>query len=258
MRRVVTLLTDFGLQDPYAAAMKGVILSRCPDASIVDLSHEIPPQDVFAAALFLAAAVPFFPKGTVHCVVVDPGVGTARLPIALEAGDQFFVAPDNGVVSLHVRRHPVGDVRMISIRHHLMDTISATFHGRDIFAPAAAALARGTSLEELGEHIGTLTMLEVPVVKKDGHCLTGVVMHVDRFGNAIANIRREDFEGGAPCGIRAGRARLDHLSETYGDVEAGKPLALFGSSGYLEIAVNRGNAHAQLGIGRGHHVEVQF
>ncbi|MBX7258996.1 MAG: SAM-dependent chlorinase/fluorinase [Candidatus Hydrogenedentes bacterium] len=259
MRPIVTLLTDFGTKDPYVASMKGVILSRCADVSIVDLSHEIPPQDVFEGALFLAEAASYFPPGTVHCVVVDPGVGTARLPIALEVGGHKCVAPDNGVLSLLSRKHSISEARMIANREFMLESISATFHGRDIFAPAAAALAAGNPLGSMGDRVATMTMLDVPRARKeDGGRLVGVVMHIDRFGNAITNILREDVGMAQATDIRTGHVRLAGISETYADVETGQAVALFGSSDYLEIAVNCGNAHTQLGLSRGNRVEVRF
>ena len=259
VRPVVTLLTDFGTKDAYVAAMKGVILTRCPEVTIVDLSHEISPQDIFEGALFLAEAAHYFPPRTVHCVVVDPGVGTSRLPIAASAGGQFFVAPDNGVLSLFVRKHPLGEVRMITNKRFMLDRICATFHGRDIFAPAAAALASGVPVEEAGNRTATMTMLDIPCAKRDeDNRVVGIVMHIDRFGNAITNIRREDLDPAGPRDVRAGHTRLACVSETYGDVEHGQAVALIGSSDYLEIAVNRGNAHVQLGLSRGNRVELRF
>ncbi|MFA6245082.1 MAG: SAM-dependent chlorinase/fluorinase, partial [Candidatus Hydrogenedentales bacterium] len=205
VRPVVTLLTDFGTKDAYVAAMKGVILTRCPEVTIVDLSHEITPQDIFEGALFLAEAAHYFAPGTIHCVVVDPGVGTSRLPIAASAGGQLFVAPDNGILSLFVRKHPLGEVRMITNKRFMLDRISATFHGRDIFAPAAAALASGVPVEEAGDRTTTMTMLDIPWAKRDeDNRVVGIVMHIDRFGNAITNIRREDLDPAGPRDIRAG------------------------------------------------------
>jgi hypothetical protein len=256
---LVALTTDFGTRDAYVAAMKGVLYSRCPGVQIIDLSHEIPPQDVFEGALFLAEAAPYFPEGTVHCVVIDPGVGTARLPIIVYAGKQYFVCPDNGVLALFVQSHPVEEARSITNRAFMRNPISSTFHGRDIFAPAAAGLAAGAPIEEAGERLATLTMLDTPKPKRDKHGrIEGVVMHIDRFGNAITNVHRGDLKGLSPVEIRAGRFRLHRVSDTYGDAEEGRPLALFGSSDYIEIAVNRGSAHDTLGLIRGQRVELRF
>ena len=256
---LVALTTDFGTRDAYVAAMKGVLYSRCPGVQVIDLSHEIPPQDVFEGALFLAEAAPYFPDGTIHCVVIDHGVGTARLPIIVYAGKQYFVCPDNGVLALFARSHPVEEARGITNRDFTRDSISSTFHGRDIFAPAAAQLAAGTPIEDAGERLATLTMLDTPRTNRDKHGrLAGVIMHIDRFGNAITNVHRGDLEGQSPVEIRAGGLRLGGVSDTYGDVEEGRPLALVGSSDYIEIAVNRGSAHEKLGLVRGQRVELRF
>ena len=256
---LVALTTDFGTRDSYVAAMKGVLYSRCPGVQVVDLSHEIPPQDVFEGALFLAEAVPYFPEGTIHCVVVDPGVGTARLPIAVYAGKQYFVCPDNGVLGLFAQSHPVEEARSISNRSFMLDTVSPTFHGRDVFAPAAACLAAGVRIEDAGERVPTLTVLDVPKPTRDKHGrLSGVIMHIDRFGNAVTNVHRMDLEGAPPVEIRMGRLRLDRLSNAYGDVTEGDSLALFGSSDYIEIAVNQGSARDDFDIVRGQRVEIRF
>ena len=259
MSRLIALTTDFGTRDAYVAAMKGVILSACPEARVVDLTHDIAPQDVFEGALFLAEAVPLFPEGTIHCVVVDPGVGTSRLPIVVSAGKQLFVLPDNGLLTLYARRHPIEEARMITNPEFMRKTISATFHGRDMFAPAAARLASGVAMESAGDKLATLTMLEVPQVKTNAEgCLEGAIMHVDRFGNSITNIHRNHLENRTFSELRVGHQRFTALHETYGDVSPGRALVLFGSNDYLEIAVHRGNAREQLDLARGARVEVHF
>ncbi len=259
MPNLITLTTDFGTRDAYVSAMKGVILSRCPDACVVDLTHDIPPQDVFEGALFLADAAPLFPEGTIHCVVVDPGVGTSRLPIVASAGKQRFVLPDNGLLTLFSRQHAIEEARIITNPEFMRETISATFHGRDMFAPAAACLAKGMAMESAGEKLTTLTMLDIPHVKTEAEeTLAGVVMHVDRFGNAITNIHRSDLQDRTIAELRAGQQRFTELQETYGDVPPGRALVLFGSNDYLEIAVHRGNAREQLDLPRGTRVEVRF
>ncbi|MCC6698612.1 MAG: SAM-dependent chlorinase/fluorinase [Candidatus Hydrogenedentes bacterium] len=259
MAPLITLTTDFGTRDAYAAVMKGVILNFCPDARVVELTHDIPPQDVFEGALFLAEAAPYFPPGTIHCVVVDPGVGTARLPIVVSAGDHIFACPDNGVLTLYTRQHPIHEARMITNPRFMRGSISATFHGRDIFAPAVAALTRGVPIQDAGERLTALTMLEIPEVRKSEEGLIeGIVMHVDHFGNAITNINRVHFGDRTATEIRIGLHRFSSVHETYGDVEPGHAVVLFGSSDYLEIAVHRGNARKQLGLARGTRVEVRF
>ncbi|GMV94143.1 MAG: hypothetical protein AMXMBFR82_39210 [Candidatus Hydrogenedentota bacterium] len=259
MSRLITLTTDFGTRDPYVASMKGVILSLCPDVRIIDLSHEIPPQDVFEGAQFVASAAPLFPENTIHCVVIDPGVGTSRLPIVAAAGDQLFVLPDNGLLTLYARHYPIREARIITNPEFMRSSISATFHGRDMFAPAAARLAQGAALEMAGEKLTTLTMLEIPALSTDpeGH-LEGAIMHIDRFGNAITNIHRTDLGGRAFSELRAGHHRFTEMHETYGDVPPGRALVLFSSNDYLEIAVHRGSAREQLQLARGTRVEVRF
>jgi hypothetical protein len=259
MSRSITLTTDFGTRDAYVASMKGVILSACPEARVVDLTHDIPPQDVFEGALFLAEAAPLYPEGTIHCVVVDPGVGTSRLPIVVSAGRQLFVLPDNGLLTLYAREHPIEEARIITNPAFMRKTISATFHGRDMFAPAAAHLANGAAMEDAGDKLTTLTMLEVPPVRTNAEgVLEGTIMHVDRFGNSITNIHRSHLEGHGFSELRAGHQRFAELHESYGDVPPGRALVLFGSNDYLEIAVHRGNAREQLELARGARVEVHF
>ena len=256
---LITLTTDFGTRDPYVAAMKGAIYSIERKLCVVDLTHEIPPQSVLEGALFLAGAVAHFPKGTIHVAVVDPGVGTERLPIALRAAGQIVVCPDNGLVSLFLRENPLQEARIITDPKFMAATISATFHGRDIFAPAAAHLAAGAPFTELGEELDTIVTLDIPGPHGDtSRGIQGKIVHVDRFGNCITNIHTSALEGASPGNIRVGRHRLHGIRRTYGDVASGKPLALFGSAGYLEIAVNGGNANAALSIGKGDDVFIAF
>lgn len=259
MQPIVTLTSDFGARDPYVASMRGVIHSICENAQIADLSHDIGAQDIFEGALFIAEASRWFPRGAVHCVVVDPGVGTARLPIAAHARGQYFVCPDNGLLTFIAKESPLDEVRSITNPSFMLDPISATFHGRDIFAPAAAHLAAGASYRSVGEQLHTLTLLDVPGVGRDvANLAGGIVLHVDRFGNAITNIHRADLPEHANASVHFSGAVIDSISETYGDVPAGSPVALFGSSGYLEIAVHRGNASERFDLRRGSRVEVRY
>ncbi len=256
---LVALTTDFGTRDAYVAAIKGVLYSRCPGVQVVDLTHDIPPQDVLECALFLADAAPYFPDGTIHCIVVDPGVGTSRLPIAVRAARQYFVCPDNGVLGLFAQSHPVEEARQITNPSFMLQPVSDTFHGRDVFAPTAARLAAGAPIEDAGDRVPTLTMLDIPKPTRDKrNGLSGIVMHIDRFGNAITNIHRDDLQGTAPLGSQVGRLRLDALNNTYGQVEEGQALALIGSSNYLEIAVNRGSASDQYELVRGQRVKIRI
>lgn len=252
MPPLVTLTTDFGTRDPYVAAMKGCIARIAPSARILDLTHEIAPQDITEAALFLTGAVPYFPAEAVHCIVVDPGVGTKRLPVAVEAGGRRFVCPDNGVLALLLRTLPLGEARHITNADCMRPAVSATFHGRDVFAPTAAKLAAGMPIGDVGPEVASLTQLDLPEpqAEADG-TVQGEIVHIDRFGNCITNISREILPSDAPSeAVLPDRTPLA-LRETYGSVRHGEPLALFGSSGRLEIAVNGGDAADSLGLKRG-------
>lgn len=244
---VVTLLTDFGISDTYVGMMKGVIASIAPDAHVVDLTHDVPPQDVQAGAFHLMVAYGYFPPGTVHVAVVDPGVGTGRAIITVRAGGHLFVGPDNGVLRWAVESAG-GAERAVRVenRDYALPVVSATFHGRDVMAPAAAHLARGLPLESLGPAAETLAGEAFP----ESHAGRGIVVHVDRFGNCITNLR-------PPLG-----ATVDVLGRhlpvvrTYGDAPPRQPVALVGSASLLEIAINGESAAARLGIGRGTPVQA--
>ena len=250
MPGIVTLTTDFGWRDPYAAQLRGVLLARCPDARIHDLTHGIAPQDVREGALFLAAAVPVFPPGAVHLAVIDPGVGAARRLIAAAVGGQHVVCPDNGLLGALARRMPLGAVRAIGNPALRREPVSATFHGRDLLAPAAAHLACGGALEELGPPAGAIAALALPQPRADGGRIVGEVLHVDRFGNAITNIAREALAGREGARVEAAGRSLP-LARTYADAARGEALALAGSAGWIEIAVREGSAAALLGLRRG-------
>ncbi len=257
MRPVIALLTDFGLQDHYVGTMKGVMAGVCPDASFVDITHDIPPQDVFAAALELAAAYRFFPVETVFLCVVDPGVGSTRRAVAVRAGAYTFVAPDNGVVSLAVGEVPIEAVELTNPKYALA-SVSRTFDGRDRFAPAAAWLANGVELASCGRRIEDIVRIQMPPVRTEGAVVDGEVVRVDRFGNLVTNIGfglvGPPGEAGAHDVTIAGRSIP--IVSTYADVGRGDSAALVGSTGYLEISVNGGSAAATLGCGRGTRVRV--
>ena len=253
---IVTLTTDFGRRDPYVASMKGVIRRSCPEVRIDDLSHEIAPQDRVEAALFAAAAFPHFPTGTVHCIVVDPGVGTARAPVVAAADGQRFVFPDNGLLSVFLRKHPLEEARRIENPDFMRDECSATFHGRDIFAPAAGKLAAGMPLEEAGPAIEKLVELALPEPAIDvSGIVSGCIIHVDRFGNCITNLREPHIPDW-DVHVCAGPLRLQGIQSTYGDVATGQALTYFGSSGRLEIAVSNGDAATVYQLKRGDRVVV--
>jgi S-adenosyl-L-methionine hydrolase (adenosine-forming) len=257
-RPVIGLLTDFGLRDHYVAAMKGVMLGICPDASLVDISHEIPPQDILTGALELEAVVPYFPSGSVIVAVVDPGVGSARRGVAIEVGSLRLVGPDNGIFSMALRGLPEPTAVELTNRAYTLASISRTFEGRDRFAPAAAWLARGLALDEFGPTIGHLAGLDVPgpVVSVDG--VDGVVLRVDRFGNLVTNIHASDLPvAQGALTVRISGATIDGVSATYADVARATLCALVGSTDRLEVAVSGGSAAAVLGAGRGTVVQVR-
>jgi S-adenosylmethionine hydrolase len=262
MRPVVALLTDFGRRDHYAGTMKGVILGICPDAALVDLTHDIPPQDVLEGALQLAASYRFFPRDTIFLAVVDPGVGSARRAIAARAGEYHFVAPDNGLLAAVFAEAPPATVVELSEGRFARAPISRTFEGRDRLAPAAAWLARGVNLEDLGPVVEGYQRLAMPLPVLSGTGLDGEVLRVDGFGNLLTNISRHELERFAGDGVHgvtvlvAGR-RAGPLVEAYASVEPGEGCALIGSDGHLEIAVNRGSAAARLGVGAGAPVSVR-
>ncbi len=258
MSQIITLTTDFGLQDQYVSAMKAVILGLSPDVRLIDISHDIPAQDIMAGAWVIRNASLLFPKNTVHLVVVDPGVGTDRNPIALKIGDQYFVGPDNGIFSLFYDEFEYEAVKLNKEKFWRTER-SRTFHGRDIFAPVAAHLSNGTPLKELGDPVSELVTYHwaVPIGDKDG--LQGWVVHIDRFGNLITNISEsliEEVIGRRKVRIYVGNTMIDHLVNTFGDVEDGDPAALIGSSGMLEIGINKGNAAKLLSVDKGAQVSL--
>jgi S-adenosylmethionine hydrolase len=258
-RPVLALLSDFGNSDHYAGAMKGVALSLCPEATLVDITHEIAPHDVLAGALELAASYKYFPAGTVFLVVVDPGVGSARHGIAAEAGGYRFVAPDNGVLTLVFKETPPKRVVELTERRYARPTVSRTFEGRDRFAPAAAWLAKGIELSGLGRPLSTWHMLTVPDPAVSETAVVGEVLRVDHFGNLVTNVDRRTFDRIAGAGgieIKAGPHAIDKVVATYSEADPGATCALFGSTEHLEIAVNGGSAAERLQLARGAHVTI--
>lgn len=260
VRPVIALLTDFGLRDHYVAAMKGVMLGVCPDATLVDISHDVPPHDVRAGARVLASCYAYFPTGTVFVAVVDPGVGSARRGLAADVGDYRLVGPDNGLLSAVLAERPPTRVVELSERAYARPTVSRTFEGRDRFAPAAAWLAKGVALTSLGRPLEGYERLAwpAPVASPDG--LAGVVDHVDRFGNLVTNLERPQVERLACDGaidLRIAGRQVSRLVTTYSDVAPGDLCALFGSTDRLEVAVNGGPAAEQLQAGSGSPVSVR-
>lgn len=262
----VTLLTDFGLQDAWVGIMKGVILRINPDARIVDITHQVPPQDTATAAWTLAAAYPYFPRGTVHVIVVDPEVGSDRDIICVRQGDHLFVAPDNGVLSAVLEPGEANaDIRILKNRDLCLDSISNTFHGRDILAPVGAHLSLSQDIASTGP-VATLESLvhldlPKPVLTQTGE-LWGTVIMIDHFGNLITNINRPALEafqmanGGCQPEISLGNTHINGLRDAYAQARAGQPLAIFGSMGYLEIALFGQDARRELNLSRGDQVKV--
>ena len=268
--RIITLTTDFGISDTYVGVMKGVILSINPNARIIDLTHALPPQDIYEAAFSIYAAYRYFRKGTIHIIVVDPGVGSDRQAIVSHIDGAFFVCPDNGVLSYLLHgvetegKQPIDSV-VIQNSAYCLPEVSNTFHGRDIFAPAAAHLSLGVPLSDIGPAVQTLVKLPIQVPELSGNILTGQIVKIDRFGNAITNIPKTAIarlESASTAEmpiyeIRVGSARLDRLNHAYAESGIGEPLAIIGSYGLLEIAINGGNAKEGLAIKPGDPVVVQ-
>lgn len=250
--RVITLVTDFGLRDPYVAEMKGVILNICPSVNIVDISHEIEKFNVRTGSYVLASSSPFFPKGTINVAVVDPGVGTERRGLCVETERFFFVGPDNGLLALAVRGERVKHIYVIENMEFLLSPVSSTFHGRDMFAPVAAHLAEGTDASDFGPRTRNMIIPTFANVIKDGSKISGEVIDVDDFGNVITNITEKDLESFGDTeelSVEVGRKEMRlRFCEAYGNVEVGRPLALVGSHGFLEISVNQGNASKVFGL----------
>jgi S-adenosylmethionine hydrolase len=248
---LVTLLTDFGIADGYVGAMKGVLLERCPDVRIVDVSHAIPPGDVDAGAYVLRQAAPFYPQGTVHLAVVDPGVGSQRGAVVVETERHCFVSPDNGLLTLALEESTVRRAHAIENRRLWRPEVSPVFHGRDVFAPVAAWLASGRAIEEVGPPVDPETLVRRPWPPPaiEGDVRSGVVVYVDRFGNLVTNLPVDPAEVG--CGLVDVAGQEIHTGRTYADVDPGHLLALRGSSGLLEIACNGRNAAERLGVGPG-------
>lgn len=255
---IVTLLTDFGLSAPYVGSMKGVILRINPDVQIVDVTHEISPQNVDEAAFVLKRVYHYFPKGTIHVAVVDPGVGSERAVLAVQTDEYTFLAPDNGVLRYVFDDHPEAKVFRVTNRSLFLEKVSRTFHGRDIFAPVAAHLSRGVEVTEVGEPFSEYVKGDVRRPDIEPQKISGEIVYVDKFGNGITNIGGDLLAGQNNVQIRVQSSVLTELSKTYLDVPVGAPLALIGSGGTLEISVNRGSAKERMGFRVGDSVMVVF
>jgi S-adenosylmethionine hydrolase len=259
VRPVIALLTDFGSADHYAGTMKGVIVGICPDATLIDITHDIPPHDVMAGALELAASYKFFPPGTIFVAVVDPGVGSGRRGLAVDCGEYRFVAPDNGVLTLVAREAPPKKIVELTERRYARPTVSRTFEGRDRFAPAAAWLGKGIQLSALGRPMSDMQRIDVPLPEVSADAVRGVVLRVDRFGNLVTNIDRKTVERLGQSGtiaIEAAGQRMGRIVATYAELPGEGVGALFGSTDHLELAAPSASAAERLGLSRGAAVVV--
>ena len=262
MTQVITLTTDFGTADSYVGAMKGVLLSIAPWVQIVDICHHVPPQDILAGAMILEETCAYYPTGTIHVAVVDPGVGSSRPAVAIKTNRYTFVGPDNGLFDLALRRERIVSRVKLNNSRFQLDHVSATFHGRDIFAPAAAYIAGGHPLASLGESVEKLNRLDLsePVESKDS--LEVHVLRADRFGNMITDLRVEQWRLWNPenllVNVEIGGNSIGGIQRTYSDVPTGDPVAYFGSSGRLEVGVNGGSAAAVFDIARGAAISIKM
>jgi len=251
---LITITTDFGVHDPYVGIMKGVILRIAPKARLIDLTHTIPQGDVLRGSIVLRSAMRYFPRGTIHLAVIDPGVGGKRNPVAVHTEQQYWVGPDNGLFWFLAGGDPPPQIVKLENRvYHLPDQ-SQTFHGRDIFAPVAAHMANGIPIREFGSLIRSLKTLSIPAVEQHTpDRLTGSIIYIDHFGNCISNITpdQQDISPISSWHVELDDATVVPLKKYYGQVAEHEPVALIGSSGYLEIAVRNGSAAESLGIMRG-------
>ena len=258
---IITLTTDFGSNDHLVGSMKGVMLNINPAARIVDLNHGVAPFDILDGALSIANSYKYFPPRTIHVIIVDPGVGTERRPLLVTGEKQYFIAPDNGVLSMIFERESC-TVRHITAEHYFLNPISPTFHGRDIFAPTAAWLSKAFQMEAFGDVVTDHVRFAMPKAKAAGQSMKGVVLRVDAFGNLMTNLTAEDVPAAAvqsgEIKLAVGGKPIAKFVRTFGMGAAAEPVALIGSAGLLEIAVNRGSAARALGAVRGAEVTLEL
>jgi S-adenosylmethionine hydrolase len=251
---IITLTTDFGTSDHLVGSMKGVILNINPAARIVDINHSVTPFDILDGALSIANSYRYFPSRTIHVIIVDPGVGTERRPILVSGEKHFFVAPDNGVLSMIYERESC-TVRHITAEHYFLNPVSPTFHGRDIFAPTAGWLSKAFQSEAFGEVITDHVRFTMPKAKSDGKAVKGVVLRVDAFGNLMTNLTVDDIPvgtlGGGAIKLAVNGKPVLRFAQTFAAGNPNEVIAVLGSAGYVEIAVNRGNAARTLAVNRG-------
>ncbi len=253
---IITLTTDYGTNDHLVGTLKGVILKINPDVTIVDITHNITPFDLLDGALAIGSAYSYFPPKTIHVVVVDPGVGTERRPLLVSATNQYFVAPDNGVLSVIYEREKESlVVRHANVEHYYLHPVSKTFHGRDIFAPVASWLSKGWQTPSMGDEISDYKKFSMPRPKDADGALKGAVLRTDAFGNLITNFLSEDLPesalNGGAINLQVGTHQVARMVDTFASGNNGEAIAYVGSSGYIEIGVNKGNAARTLNLGRG-------
>ena len=260
--KIITLTTDFGLKDPYAAEMKAAILGICPNAVIVDITHEIEKFNIRTGAYVLASAVPYFPTGTIHVAVVDPGVGTQRRPILIQTQQGCFIGPDNGLLILAAENQGITSIHEITNPRLMLPRVSSTFHGRDVFAPAAAHLANGAPLTGFGPEIRNAVKPDFTKVMLRKGVMIGEVLHVDNFGNIITNISEKEIariHTNGMVNVELPNRKFElKFCKAYAETKPREPLALIGSHNYLEIAINQGNAAAKFKIKLGDKIKLSF
>ncbi len=262
-RPIITLITDYGTNDHLVGAMKGVILGINPEVQVVDITHGVIPFDVLDGALAVGNSFGYFPPRTIHVVVVDPGVGTTRRPILVAGDQQYFVAPDNGVLSVVYDKSETLHGWHITAEHYFRNPVSSTFHGRDIFAPVAAWLSKSWQSGSFGDEISDFVRFTIPKPKSAGsNAMKGIVLRIDSFGNLMTNFTPEDVPALTAADgkftIRVGNVQIAALSPTFAQGATGEAIAVIGSSGYLEIAMNKANAARALGVARGAEVTVEL
>jgi hypothetical protein len=258
---IITLLTDFGLKDPYVASMKGVILSINPQCTLVDITHQVSPYDIKEGAFILAQAYSTFPKGTIHLSVVDPGVGSPRKPILFVTKNYFFIGPDNGLFTFALKREKLKKVIALGKMEFFLPEVSPTFHGRDLFAPVAAHLSFGIAPESFGRVIKSWNEISFPEPVLRQEKLIGEVVHIDTFGNLVCNIDYKNllkFSKSRPFVIKIGKRTMRGLKKGYWEGRKDEPMALIGSGGFLEISIREGNAQRLLKVKRGDPIKISF
>ena len=260
-RDIITLITDFGTKDGYVGTMKGVILTINPQVRLIDITHEISPQDIFEAGFVLKNSYKYFPKHSIHLVVVDPGVGGKRKALLVDTEDYLFIGPDNGVFSFMYECENINRIIELTKSNFFLPDKSSTFHGRDIFAPVAAHLSLGISLENFGDVCNDIVTIDIPKPEITKGVITGVVLHIDNFGNLITNISKGLFReliGEGSYKIFAGNKVIGQLKKSYSEVKEGEVLAIFGSAGYLEISAREQNVQKELNMSKGSEIKVIY